>query len=90
MAFKPRKERRPPAEPTDQVLHDAAVNHLARYGATQAGVVRVLDRRIARWAQATGDTDGRATAAKAAARAAAIAAVALPTQGPVLAVIPEA
>jgi regulatory protein len=69
MAFKPRKERRPPAEPTDQVLHDAAVNHLARYGATQAGVVRVLDRRIARWAQATGDTDGRATAAKAAARA---------------------
>jgi regulatory protein len=63
------KERRPPPEPTESVLHDAAVAHLAKYGATQAGVVRVLDRRIARWAQATGDPDGRATASRAAARA---------------------
>jgi regulatory protein len=69
MAFKPRAERRPPPEPTEPLLHDAAVAHLAKYGATQAGVVRVLDRRIARWAHATGDPDGRATAAKAAARA---------------------
>jgi regulatory protein len=69
MAYPPRKERRPPPEPTDSVLHDAAVAHLARYGATQAGVVRVLDRKVARWAQATGDPDGRAGAARASARA---------------------
>jgi regulatory protein len=69
MAHPPRKERRPPPEPTLSVLHDAAVAYLAKYGATQAGVVRVLDRRIARWAAATGDPESRAAAAKTAARA---------------------
>lgn len=69
MAYPPRKERRPPPEPTESVLRDAAVAHLAKYGATQAGVIRVLDRRIARWAAATGDPESRAPAAKAAARA---------------------
>ena len=33
-------------------LHDAALRHLARYAATEAGLVRVLDRRIDRWARA--------------------------------------
>ena len=69
MAFKPRKPPRPPAEPTEAALRDAAVTYLSRYGATQASVVRVLDGRIARWVRATGDADGKAPAAKAAARA---------------------
>lgn len=34
-------------------LHDAALRHLARYATTQAGLVRVLARRIDRWARAT-------------------------------------
>jgi regulatory protein len=61
--------RRPPAEPTEAALHEAALTYLARYGATQAGVLRVLNRRIARWAHATGDTGEKAGAARAAARA---------------------
>jgi len=35
-------------------LHDAALAHLARFAATEAGLVRVLDRRIDRWARAAG------------------------------------
>lgn len=34
-------------------LHDAALRHLARYATTQAGLMRVLARRIDRWARAT-------------------------------------
>jgi regulatory protein len=30
-------------------LRDAALAHLARFGTTEAGLVRVLDRRVARW-----------------------------------------
>ena len=33
-------------------------SHLARYAATEAGLVRVLDRRIARWARAAGADRG--------------------------------
>jgi regulatory protein len=42
-----------PGPPPDaRSLHDAAVRHLARYSATQAGLLRVLGRRIDRWARA--------------------------------------
>jgi regulatory protein len=39
------------AEPDQAALHEAALRHMARYGATQAGLVRVLDRRVDRWAR---------------------------------------
>ena len=38
--------------PTRAQLHEAALRHLARFGTTEAGLVRVLDRRIQRWARA--------------------------------------
>jgi regulatory protein len=37
--------------PTRSKLHEAALAHLARYGTTQAGLIRVLDRRVDRWAR---------------------------------------
>ena len=37
--------------PDARSLHDAALRHLARYSATQAGLLRVLVRRIERWAR---------------------------------------
>lgn len=40
--------------PTRARLHDVALAHLARFAATEAGLVRVLDRRIDRWARAAG------------------------------------
>lgn len=43
--------------PTETTLRAAALAHLARYAATQAGLVRVLDRRVMRWAQAAENTD---------------------------------
>jgi regulatory protein len=48
-------------------LHDAALGYLARYTATEAGLLRVLDRRIDRWARiaATAGTDRDALAAEA-------------------------
>ncbi|WP_426955962.1 RecX family transcriptional regulator [Muricoccus radiodurans] len=49
-----RRERRLPAAgpaPTEALLHEAALNHLARFAATEAGLTRVLQRRVARWAQ---------------------------------------
>lgn len=59
----------PPGPAPDRaVLHEAALRHLARYGATEAGLIRVLDRRIARWARAAGATDEAAAPARAAAR----------------------
>ena len=33
-------------------LHEAALLHLSRFAATEAGLVRVLDRRVQRWARA--------------------------------------
>ncbi len=44
---------RPPPEPDAADLHEAALRHLARYAASVAGVVRMLDRRVSRWARAT-------------------------------------
>jgi regulatory protein len=38
-------------------LYQAALNYLARYAATQAGLRRVLQRRIDRWARAQPDRD---------------------------------
>lgn len=39
----------PPA-PTEASLHEAALSHLARFAATEAGLRRVLDNRVRRWA----------------------------------------
>jgi regulatory protein len=43
----------PPAgpPPDEASLRDAALRHLARYSTTRAGLLRVLDRRVDRWAQ---------------------------------------
>lgn len=64
---KPPKPRKPPAAPTEHSLHDAALTHLARYGATQSGLLHVLNRRIARWAASdVGDPDQAAALRQAA------------------------
>ncbi|MEO9190594.1 MAG: RecX family transcriptional regulator [Acetobacteraceae bacterium] len=49
-----RKLRPAPASspPDARQLHEAALAYLARFAATQAGLRRVLERRIARWARA--------------------------------------
>ena len=58
--------------PTRTQLREAALRHLARFSATEAGLVRVLDRRIQRWrrrAEAEGaETAEAGLAAQAAAR----------------------
>lgn len=51
------------APPDEAALHDAALAHLARYAATRAGLVRVLDRRVERWARAAGPEAAGALAA---------------------------
>jgi regulatory protein len=54
--------------PDRSALHEAALRHLARFAATEAGLTRVLDRRIARWAatmEAADRTDIEAAAAEA-------------------------
>ena len=40
------------APPNEATLHEAALRHLARYSATEAGLLRVLGRRVDRWARA--------------------------------------
>lgn len=58
------------AAPSEAALHEAALAHLARYATTEAGLLRVLERRIARWRRgASGEAETLAVAA-AAARAA--------------------
>jgi regulatory protein len=37
--------------PTEALLREAALNHLARFSATEAGLRRVLERRVDRWAR---------------------------------------
>ncbi len=56
--------------PDQRTLHEAALRHLARYAATAAGLTRVLDKRIARWAAtaADGETDGAVDEARRVAR----------------------
>ncbi len=71
--------------PDEAALYEAAMAHVARYATTQAGLARVLNRRVDRWARAVGEnsddpeapTDPEALAAAvAAARLAVRAAVA--------------
>jgi regulatory protein len=40
--------------PTEAALHEAALAHLARYGASRAALTAVLDRKCLRWARAAG------------------------------------
>ena len=55
-------ERPIPAVPTPASLHEAALNYLARFAATEAGLRTVLGRRIDRWARTTPeDRDAVAT-----------------------------
>ena len=49
-------------------LHDAALRYLARYAATQTGLLRVLTRRVDRWAHAAAADPDQIAAAKDAAR----------------------
>jgi regulatory protein len=37
--------------PTEALLREAALNHLARFSATETGLRRVLERRVDRWAR---------------------------------------
>lgn len=75
-----RREARPAGNaPTAARLREAALAHLARFAATEAGLRRVLERRVDRWARAA-EAEGQpsesvaAAAAKARAAAAEIAA----------------
>lgn len=68
-----RKSRPAPEAPTEDSLRAAALAYLARFAATEAALLRVLDRRIARWAAATPEAD-KAVLAQARAAARAIAA----------------
>jgi regulatory protein len=52
--------------PTEATLHDAALAYLARYAATEAGLRRVLIKRIERWARAQPDRDEAETGLRAA------------------------
>jgi regulatory protein len=55
------------APPDQAQLLEAALNHLARYAASEAGMARVLARRLDRWARAntTAESEGAAIAAAA-------------------------
>jgi regulatory protein len=70
-----RRARTPP-RPTEASLHEAALAHLARFATTRAGLLRVLERRIARWARAAALAEEERAAELAEARAAAEAVVA--------------
>jgi len=59
----------PPPAVTEAALREAALRHLARYGTTVAGLTRVLDRRIGRWARAVEAEAEQLATAKAAVRA---------------------
>lgn len=43
--------------PTVSRLREAALAYLARYGTTQAGLIRVLNRRVDRWVRAVEEPD---------------------------------
>jgi len=79
ITFMARDSHTPGKPPTEAALHAAALAHLARYAATEAGLRRVLERRVSRWARAAGampDADSAAIAATAAAARVAAGAVA--------------
>jgi regulatory protein len=53
------------AKPPDEAkLYEAALNHLARYAATEAGLARVLGRKLDRWARLQGEDEEAGAAAK--------------------------
>ena len=54
--------------PDHAALREAALAHLARFAVTEAGLVRVLDRRVLRWARAAEREGQPAEAEVAAAR----------------------
>jgi regulatory protein len=56
------------ASPDAARLRDAALAHLARYATTGAGLTRVLDRRVDRWARAVQAEPEQVKAAKAVVR----------------------
>ncbi len=62
------RSRRSTVAPTEAALEEAALAHLARYATTRAALLRVLDRRIARWAEATGAEEADIASARAVAR----------------------
>jgi regulatory protein len=64
-------------------LHQAALAYLARYAATEAGLRRVLDRRIDRWARSVVDRDSVAEHVAAAKQAARIVVARLAAAGAV-------
>lgn len=67
MADTPYRPSAGPA-PDAAALQEAALEYLARYASTEAGVRRVLERRIDRWARrAAAEFDGEIIAAQAAA-----------------------
>lgn len=73
----------PPDEPT---LREAALRHLARYATTETGLLRVLHRRIDRWArerELAGSGDGVSDTIAAAREAAARVVTALAAAGAV-------
>jgi regulatory protein len=43
--------------PDEAALYEAALAHVARYATTEAGLARVLNRRVDRWARAVGEQD---------------------------------
>ena len=47
----------PPPPPDAETLHEAALAYLARYAATEAGLLRVLLRRIDRWSRQARDAE---------------------------------
>lgn len=51
----------PLKRPDASSLHEAALTHLARYATTRAGLLRVLERRIARWVRAGGEEEAAGT-----------------------------
>lgn len=71
---RPERRQRTPISagpaPTEARLRDAALAHLARFAATEAGLRQVLQRRVDRWARRA-EAEGADTSGAAAARAAA-------------------
>ena len=65
---RPAAARKAPAVPDEADLHEAALRYLTRYAASVAGVVRVLDRRVARWARLAGGEAEQVAAGRRAAR----------------------
>lgn len=61
--------------PSQASLHEAALRHLSRFATTEAGMVRVLDRRVQRWARLA-EAEGAEVAGPAAVARAAVRAVA--------------